>query len=451
MKSHLYPGSRRRFLKTAAGLAAGAAAGPMILPRNLFGADTPGKSLTMGFIGMGKQSRGLLQGFLGAKNVRVLAVCDVDTTRRNHAKKTADDFYANSPQKGAPCAAYNDFREIINRKDIDAVCIATPDHWHALITLAALGAGKDVYCEKPLTHNIHEAIEVMRAVDANKRVLQTGSMQRSSKEFRVACELVLNGAIGKVQRVECSFGDPGIPCNLGEETMEPGLDWNFWVGPAPMRPYSSVLSPRGLHDHFPDWRKYREFGGGMVTDWGAHHLDIAQWGLGMDNSGPVEALPPEKPGAKRGAKLVYANGVIVEHKDGFGVHFFGVEGEVMVNRGKFVFKRGQETLASFTGQEQDTNCSVEVQKAEKAFLKDAKIKLYVSNNHLTDFLNCVQSRKKPNTSEQVGGHSAICCHLMNQAYYHGQKLKWDPEKFAFVSSTGDPKWLTRDYRSPWIV
>jgi predicted dehydrogenase len=451
MKSPTYLNSRRRFLKTATALAAGSMAAPMVLPRNLFGANAPSKHLTMGFIGMGKQSRSLLHGFLDSKTVRVLAVCDVDTTRRTDAKKKVDEFYANSPEKRDGCAAYNDFREIIDGKDIDAVCIATPDHWHALITLAALRAGKDVYCEKPLTHNIHEAIEVMRAVDANKRVLQTGSMQRSSKEFRVACELVLNGAIGKVQRVECSFGDPGIPCDLGEEPIEPGLDWNSWIGPAPMRPYNSVLSPRGLHDHFPNWRNYREFGGGMVTDWGAHHLDIAQWGLGMDDSGPVEILPPENPGAKRGAKLLYANGVTVEHKDGFGVHFFGSEGEVLVNRGQFVFKRGQETIASFTGKEQDTNCSLEVQKADQAFLKDAKIKLYVSYNHLTDFLNCVQSRKKPITSELVGGHSAICCHLMNQAYYHSQKLKWDPKEFAFTAQTGDPKWLTRDYRSPWNV
>jgi predicted dehydrogenase len=234
--------------------------------------------------------------------------------------------------------------------------------------------------------------------------------------------------------------------------MEPGLDWNQWVGPAPMRPYNSVLSPRGIHKHFPNWRTYREFGGGMVTDWGAHHLDIAQWGLGMDGSGPVEVLPPAKPGAKRGAKLVYANGVTVEHTNGFGVDFFGTEGEVQVNRGKFTFKRGSEMIASYTGNsDRKTSCAAEVQKAERAYLKDAKIKLYVSGNHLSDFMQCVRKRTKPITSEQVGARSAICCHLLNQAYYHGQKLKWDPAGFAFVDGTGDPKWLTRDYRGPWSV
>lgn len=439
--------SRRRFLKQAA---ASAAAAPLVLPSHVWAAETkPNSRLTMGFIGMGTQNRGLLGGFLG-QDTQVLAVCDVDATRRQAAKERVDEFYARQPGRKGACAAANDFREITDRKDIDAVCIATPDHWHAIPTLAALRNGKDVYCEKPLTHNIHEAVEVMRAVEAHGRVLQTGSMQRSSKEFRVACELVLNGAIGKVQRVECSFGDPAVPCDLPEEAMEPGLDWNFWVGPAPMRPYHSVLSPRGVHKHFPGWRTYREFGGGGVADWGAHHLDIAQWGLGMDASGPVEVLPPETPGAKRGAKLVYANGVTVEHKNGFGVHFFGSEGEVQVNRGRFTFQRGGEMIASFTGQ-RDTSCAAEVQKAERAFLKDAKIQLYVSKNHLSDFLECVKSRAKPITSEQVGGRSAICCHLLNLVYYHGQRLRWDPQKFALVGGTGDPKWLTRDYRSPWSV
>ena len=439
--------SRRSFLKQTA---TSTLAAPFILSPDMWAARAkPNSRVTMGFIGMGKQSRGLLGGFLG-RNVQVLAVCDVDTTRRKNARDRVNRHNGKRSGPGG-CAAYNDFREIINRKDIDAVCIATPDHWHTLVILAALRSGKDVYCEKPLTHNIHEAIEVIKGVDANKRVLQTGSMQRSSKEFRVACELVRNGAIGKLQRVECSFGDPGRPCDLKAEKTEPGLDWNMWVGPAAMRPYSSVLSPRGMHNHFPHWRNYREFGGGMVTDWGAHHLDIAQWGIGADDSGPVVILPPPGRGDKRGAKLVYANGVTVEHKNGFGVHFYGTRGEVQVNRGRFTFKRGSKMIASNVGANRRVSRNRMLQDVENAFLKDATTRLYVSSNHLTDFLNCMQSRKKPITSEQVGGRSAICCHLMNQAYYHGRKLQWDPAKFAFAGGTGNPKWLTRDYRSPWSV
>jgi len=439
--------SRRSFLK-------GAVVAPFILPSHIWAAETkPNSLLTMGFIGTGKQSRHLLSGFLG-NDTKVLAVCDVDTTRRENAKKKVDDYYAKKGATSAGCTAYNDFREIIARKDIDAVCIATPDHWHTYIAVAALQARKDVYCEKPLTQNIHESVVLLRAVDANRRVLQTGSMQRSSKEFRIACELVLNGAIGKTQRVECSFGDPAVPCDLPEEPVEPGLDWDRWLGAAPVRPYNAVLSPRGMHDHFPAWRKYREFGGGGVTDWGAHHLDIAQWGLGMDGSGPVQTLLSPRPEEKRGVKLVYANGVTVEHKNGFGVHFFGSEGEVQVNRGKFVFKRGDEIIASYTNSAEDkktTSCAAQVQKAERAFLANAKIKLYESKNHLSDFLDCVKSRKKPITSEQVGARSAICCHLVNLTYYHGQSLKWDPARFVFLDRSAKAEWLTRDYRRPWAV
>jgi len=439
--------TRRCFLKYAP-----AAAIPFILPSRIWAAETkPNSRPGMGFIGLGKQSHGLLDNFL-RQDVQVVAVCDVDTTRRKNAKQKIDEYYKNNQEKGpSDCREYSNFQELVARKDIDLVCIATPDHWHAIITLAALRSGKDVYCEKPLTHNIHEAIEVIKAVDANKRVLQTGSMQRSMKEFRIACELVLNGCIGKLERVECSFGDPGIPCDLGEEPAEPGLDWDMWLGPAPKRSYNSILSPRGMHNNYPKWRSYREFGGGMVTDWGAHHLDIAQWGLGMDNSGPVEIRPPEQAGAKRGATLVYANGVTVTHKDGFGVHFFGKEGEVMVNRGSFVFIRDGKTIAKFEKKKDGSSCSAQVQKAENEFLKNAKIKLYESRSHTDDFMARVKDRGKPITSEQVGGRSAICCHLMNQAYYNGKKILWDPAKFEFTGGTGDPKWLTRDYRSPWKV
>jgi predicted dehydrogenase len=378
-------------------------------------------------------------------------VCDVDSTRRNDAKRKVDEFYKNND-----CAAYNDFRQIIERKDIDAVCIATPDHWHAIPMLAALRSGKDVYCEKPLTHNIHEAIAVMEAVPAHSQVLQTGSMQRSMKEFRVACELVRNGVIGRIERVECSFGDPGRPCDLPEEAAEPGLDWDFWCGPAPYRGYSSVLSPRGVHKGFPAWRDYKEYGSGSVGDWGAHHLDIAQWGLGMDDSGPVEVIPPADPNAKRGATLVYANGITVEHKDGFGIDFFGTAGEVRVNRGQFVLIVNGKTIAEFTEARKksgdlETTCAHEVQKAEGLYLTNASVKLYASNQHISDFLACVKNRQKPITNEQVGGRSAICCHLINQSYYHHARLKWDPAKLQFTGGTGNPQWLTRDYRAPWSV
>ncbi len=441
--------TRRSFLKTAATVSAA----PFILPSNVWGADTaPSERIVMGFIGMGKQNGGLLNNFLNQPNVQVVAVAEVDTTRRNAAQATVKEFYTANPQRGAAdCAAYNDFRELVARKDIDAVCIATPDHWHAIQTIAALESGKDVYCEKPLTHEIHESIAVMQAVKKNKRVLQTGSMQRSSREFRVACELVRNGVIGKISNVECSFGPPGVPCDLAAEEMEPGLDWDMWIGPGPMRPYSSVLSPRGVHDHFPDWRNYKEYGGGMVCDWGAHHLDIAQWGLGMDESGPTSVVPPDDPAAVRGAVLHYEGGIQVVHKDGFGIVFYGSEGEVRVNRGKFEFFLGGKKIAGHVEREDGTSLMGELQRVEEEYLKNATVKLYESQSHTRDFLDCMKTRKRPITNEEVGGRSAICCHLMNRAYYHHATIEWQPKRMRLARGSGDPAWLTREYREPWTV
>jgi predicted dehydrogenase len=198
-----------------------------------------------------------------------------------------------------------------------------------------------------------------------------------------------------------------------------------------------------VHNHYPLWRSYREYGTGDVGDWGAHHLDIAQWGLGMDNSGPVEVrfIGNE-------AALIYANGIsVIQKKSGFGIHFFGSDGEVMVNRGTFkVIVKGQ-TIASYTGSgTKDTSCQAEVEKAEKLLLKDARIKLYESRSHYEDFMSCVASRKKPVSSEQIGGRTVICCHLINQLYFHNSAMKWDPARFCFTEGTGNPIWLTEDKR-----
>src|SRR6185295_4979269 len=204
--------SRRHFLKRTAA----ATAAPFILPSHIWSAETkPNDRITMGFVGLGKQNRGLLGDFVKRKETQVLAVCEVDTTRRNSAKKIIEDYYAKQTDRGAykGCDTYVDFRQLVERKDIDAVCIATPDHWHAIIAIAAANAGKDIYCEKPMSETIREARAMVNAVRKNKRIFQTGSMQRSSKEFRVACELVRNGVIGKIKTVEVGIGGPGVPCD----------------------------------------------------------------------------------------------------------------------------------------------------------------------------------------------------------------------------------------------
>ncbi len=444
--------SRRQFAKVAAA----SVAAPFILPSRVWSAETaPSARLTLGFIGVGKMNSGHLNSFLGRKEVQIVAVCDVDTNRRENAKKTVEERYGKDKDAGFKgCEAYADFRKLLERKDIDAVVIATPDHWHAFIAIAALNAGKDVYCEKPLTHNIHEALTLIDSVRSNKRILQTGSQQRSSKEFRVAAELVRNGIIGKIDHVETQFGSPAKPNANPEEPMEPGLDWDMWCGPAPLVPYSSVLSPRGVHNHFPAWRNTREFGGGMITDWGAHHIDIAQWGLGEDEHGPVEIIAPEKyADATDGAKLIYSSGIPLLHNGkGRGVSFYGANGEVHVNRGKFELILGGKTIHKFWDKDADKGTSLdrEVILTEREYLADAKVKLYNSKNHHEDWLNSIKTREKPICDVAIGASTAISCHLMSQAYYHGGSMKWNPEKHEYVSG-GDAKWLTREYRADWKV
>lgn len=441
--------SRRRFLQ--GGIAA--ALGPFILPSGLLGATAANDRIGVGFIGMGKQSGGLLGGFMGRQEVIVHAVCDVDTTRREAAKKRVEEHYAKNQRTGwNGCASYNDFRDLLGRDDIDAVVIATPDHWHGVIAVAAAKAGKDVYCEKPLTQTVAEAVAIMAAIRDHKRVLQTGSQQRSSREFRVASELVRNGVVGKVSRVETSFGGPGIPYDLAAEEMEPGLDWDMWLGPAPEVAYNPVLSPRGVHNHYPNWRLYREFGGGMVTDWGAHHVDIAHWAMDQDGAGPVEVMPAESENATHGATMRYAAGFELIHtSSGIGVSFFGPDGEVHVARGKIDLIQNGKSVARFRDNSDSGGLGGALDILENDVLGDSKIKLTRSGDHIGDFLSSVRTRTAPIAHEEVGARTVIACHLLNFAYYHNQPFKWNPAENSFVDGTGNPEWLARPMRGDWKI
>jgi predicted dehydrogenase len=421
--------TRRQFVQGTAA----AAAAPWIISAALGGEkkkEAASERITLGFIGMGTMNRGHLGYFLGQKDVQVLAVCDVDTTRREHCQKIVEDRYGKE-KKGEyrGCAAYNDFRELVARGDIDAVVIATPDHWHAIQAIEACKAKKDVYCEKPLTLTIHEAQKMIDAARKFERVVQTGSQQRSDREFRVACELVRSGRIGKVKKVHVHVAGPSKPCDLPEEKAEPGLDWDKWLGPAPKRPYNSVLSPRGVHKHFPAWRDYKEYSGGMMTDWGAHHFDIAQWGLAMDDSGPVEIIPPEDRKAERGLRYLYANGVEMIHGGkARGVQFIGSDGEIIVDRG---------------------HLSSTPESIVKEPLGENDVQLYKSPGHQRDWLNCIRSRKRPICDVEIGARSVTICHLGNLAYWNHRKLKWDPAKWQFVDDPEADIWLDRERRSPY--
>ena len=433
------PCSRRSFLKTA--IIAGTA--PLILRTGLFAADTaPSKQITLGFIGIGKQGNSLLGACLPRGDFRVLAVSDADGTRCHLAKKKVESAYAKDKKAGAynGCDAYTDFRDLLARKDIDAVVIATPDHWHALIAIAAANAGKDIYCEKPMAHTVLEGRAMVKAARANNRVFQVGSMQRSMGEFRAACELIRNGVLGTVAKVDAAVSGPPIFCDLPEEKLEPGLDWDLWLGPAPMRPYNSILSPRGMPKSYPAWRHYREYGSGGVGDWGAHHFDIVQWAFGYDTSGPVEFFPPPTPEAVHGARWRYASGLEVTHQAGNGITFYGDKGKLYVNRGKFQLWLGDQLKS---GPMDDYSPLL------KELLPANAVRLYRSTNQIADWVKCMRSRQLPVCDVETGQRSATICNLVNQTYFNHQIIKWDPATESFVDGTGQASWLTREYRAPW--
>ena len=423
--------TRRQFLKTST-LAASAA--PLIVPGAIFGNQdkaAPNERLAVGFIGTGKMAHDYhLSTLSGFGDVQCVAVCDVDTTRRLHAKKFIQDRYSKAGRTLNGIEPYNDFREVLARKDIDAVVIATPDHWHAIPVIEACKAGKDVYCEKPLTLTIREAQLCIEAVRKHNRVLQAGSQQRSNVfgQFRQACEFIRSGRVGKVKTVRVGVGGPSRWCDLGEEALEPGLDWNLWLGQAPTRPYHSVLSPRGKHNHFPNWRAYREYSGGGLTDMGAHHFDIAQWALDMDQSGPVEIIPPEGPKAVTGVKYVYANGVEMFHGGPSGCTFEGSSGKLYIDRGKL---------------------TSEPESIVKEPLGEKEVHLPKSEGHHRDWVDCIRSRKRPVADVEIGARSVTVCHLGNLAYWYRRKLHWDPQNWRFIGDDDANQWLDRARRDPW--
>jgi predicted dehydrogenase len=425
--SHL---TRRTFLKSAAAISAAAAAAPMIIPSSALGdaaTTAPSSRINLGFIGMGKQCGNHLGYFLGRTDVQVLAVCDVDTTRREAAREQVAKKYEQLERKGVTaCQSYVDYREVLARKDIDAVVIATPEHWHAIPLIEAAKAKKDIYCEKPLTLTLEEGRRCIDAVQKHNVIFQTGSQQRSWDEFRKAVGYVHAGRIGKIKSVIVGVGGPSKPCDLTEEPMEPGLDWERWLGPAPLRPYSSILSPRGVHKHFPAWRSYREYAGGGLSDIGAHHFDIAQWGLQMDHSGPVEIIPPEDPTATKGCRFIYGNGVEMTHGGEQGITFVGTEGTIYVTRRK-------------------TTSTPESIYEQPVTEDDAKA--FARYEHRLEWLDCLRSRKQPAVPVETGARSVAICILANLAYEHRRKMKWDPQKWEFTGDAEANGWRARTRRS----
>jgi predicted dehydrogenase len=414
------------------------------------GKDSPANRITLGVIGTGNQGFNDIHGFLGDNRVQIVAVCDVNRESagywegkvggREPARKLVEEHYAADKKSGKykGCDAYADFRDLLARKDIDAVLICTPDHWHAIPVVQACQAGKDIYCQKPLSLTVAEGRAMSDAVKKHKRVFQTGSQQRSDPHFRQACELVRNGRIGKLQTVRVGLpgGRPDYAKTGNRKKVEPvpeGFDYEFWLGPAPKKPYA----PARCHVNF---RWIYDYSGGNVTDWGGHHPDCAQWGMGTEHTGPVEirnakgVFPPDElwdTATEFYFEAVYANGVkmIVSNKERGGVTWEGIEGKVWANRGQH--------------------------ETQPKSLMDSKIgpdevHLYKSDNHYRNFIDCVLSRKETAAPVEVAHRSITICHLGNIALRLGrEKLKWDPDKEQIVDDAEAAKMLSRPYREPW--
>lgn len=428
--------TRRSFLQTAAATAAATSLPNWYLDELAYAAQEPAKSddkPAIALIGCGGMGRG------DAKNAsrfgRIVALCDVDDAQIANAKKDWPE-----------AKVFKDFRQVMDQKDIQVVICGTVDHWHTLVSLAALRAKKDVYCEKPLTLTIDEGQRLVKAVRETGGILQTGSQQRSNKDFRLACELVRNGRIGKLQHVSVFLPSGRREGPFKKQTPPAGFDWNMWLGPTPEVDYV----PERTHVTFRYWWEYS---GGTMTDWGAHHNDIALWGLGLERSGPVsvEAKPGVEmiPGgftalSEYQVEYKYANGVthschstnanawngaVVDAKgQQHGVKFEGADGWIWVTRGK-IEASNPELLTTA--------------------LPSNATRLYESNDHMGNFFECVRTRKAPICEAEIGHRSATVCHLGVISLRLGRKLQWNPETEQFVDDAEANQWLTREMRKPW--
>jgi len=421
--------SRRSFLKRAALATGTGAALPQIIPARLLGADAPSNKITVGFIGTGDHGTSWnLRRYMNFDDARVLVVCDVDRTRMEKAKEIVDTQYLNKD-----CAMTGDFREVLARKDIDAVMISTPDHWHTLISLLALEAGKDVQCEKP-TLCIDEGKLLIRSVRKHNKVFQTSTEDRSVPVYHRMAELVRNGRIGKLQKIEVILPkQPNVPGDATPQPVPPGLDYEMWLGPAPHAPYNKDR----VHFNF---RWVQDYSGGIICDWGTHLFDTAQWANDTERSGPVEVEGTGNFWAGGLYNTVkdydltyrYANGVVMTCKPGDpSIKFIGADGWVG-NRGW----RGDLEASS--------------KEILNSKIGPNELHLYTNpaGEH-RDFLDCVRSRKDPYFPVDIGHRVSTVCHLGNLAIKLGRKLKWDPQAERFLNDDSANALLTRTLRAPW--
>jgi predicted dehydrogenase len=412
-----------------------------IVPRHVLGGKRPDGSnylapsdlLNLGFIGTGKQGRGLSNSFLSTGEVRITAISEVYEAKTKLFLDRVKEIHAKTPALGkyAEIPVYQDFKELLALKNVDAVVIASPDHWHAAMSVRAAAAGKDIYCEKPLSLTVKEGRAMVDATRKYKRVFQTGSMQRSWPEFRQAAELIRNGYLGEIKSIKVNVGPPPISYDLAAEEIPMGLDFDKWLGPNQAVSFNSELAPPISKDVFPNWRKYKEFGGGGMTDWGAHMFDIVQWALDMDGSGPVKVDAPKTNGNEF-LTYTYANGITMTHQPwewSNAIEFVGTEGTLRVQRKKL--------------------------ETSNSALKDRVIganekHVYASTNHYTDFLTAMRNRSMPVCDVEIGHRTASVCNIGNIAYELNKSLVWNPKSEKFTDANANAL-LGRKLNSQWGI
>ncbi len=475
--------SRREFL----GYSAFGLAGLTILPSWAQNGIrvAPSDRVVLGFIGLGQQALSDFAGFAGCPGVQVAACSDVDMMKTERFRRRIAEW---QKAKGMTerCDKYEFYEQMLERKDIDAIEVATPDHWHALTTIHSCQAGKDVYCQKPLAFTISEGLAMVKAVRENKRVLQVGSQQRSSKEFQKAIELVQAGAIGHIEKIYARVGAPPKPLDLPEESVPANLNFNQWMGPLndPKIHYHSNLCPPISLEPVQNeklwgaWRWYQETGNGYTADWGAHMFDIAQAAIGMDGSGPVEFIPQGYNGAKW-ATMKYANGIIMteqpylDDNDGAqGIRFIGTNGWIEVARGYLACSDPSKVPAELAGkrplnpeeakkqyEEWMKKREEEAKQAAKNKKAQAKPQGGMAGNyetsapHMQDFIDCVRSRKNPIAPVEVGCSTNTLCCLANIARELNRPVKWDPATLSFNNDkeAANHRLYWYQYRNPYSL
>ena len=407
--------TRRGFVQRATA----ALAGPMIVRASALGRQgrkPPSDRITLGYIGMGGRA-GAHLGLGRGRDAQMVAVCDVMKSRRDRVQDNG-------------VAKYGDFRELLARDDIDAVVITTPDHWKPIHVVEAAKAGKDIFCEKPISRTIHEAKVMRDTVRRCGRIFQTGTQQRSSGEFRFAGEMVLSGRIGRIKTVKVSIGGPSRDCYLPEEPVPAELDWNMWLGPAPWRPFNRRIAYGGCGA----WSQYRDYAGGWINEWGAHSIDSAHWALGMDDSGPVEVLPPDRKDVKH-LTWRYPNGVVLYN-----------DGRMSLGRDAIVFEGTEGRISVGRGYLQTWPASLKTRPTGPQ-----EVHLYRSPGHHADWLRSIRTRARSGSDIAYTCRSMVACHLGNLAHWLGRPIKWDPVREQFVGDDVAARWIDRPRRQPWTL